>query len=305
MHVVTVAAVLVMMATSPSASRAAAEGSYELVLRTSDALMSGTVELEERVVVSVKGDRLRQEATGTRSVLTRRGARYVKPGHRVTLEQVGQGRRYELNLEARTYVEESFARLRARQEAELTAAERALGVDPGGPAPTLAVSVERTGERRQVHGRECERVVLRSARELLVAATRGAPAPATPSRFVMTFDLCLTAAAPPVDEARALEDTVDDLTGLRGPWLERQLRVFAHRRDVFAVFELMHRLMEREQRALGGVALAWERVLVGPRRDEPRATLFRQTAEITRIEPGALEAASFELPPGLSRVVAP
>jgi len=102
-------------------------------------------------------------------------------------------------------------------------------------------------------------------------------------------------------EAQALEARIADLTGARGAPQDRQLRVFARRRDVFAVFELMHRLLEREQDRLGGVALSWERVFSRPRRDEPQATLVRQRGEITRIESGPLDASAFELPLGLTR----
>src|SRR2546425_13322677 len=65
------------LALGPSTARA--DATYEMLLRTEDRLVGGTVELEERIVVSVKGDRLRQEATGSRAVVTRRGAR-APPG---------------------------------------------------------------------------------------------------------------------------------------------------------------------------------------------------------------------------------
>jgi len=278
-----------------------ADATYEMLLRTSDLLGGGTVELEERIVVSVKGDRLRQEATGTRTVETRRGARYEKPGQSLTLDQLDRGRRFEIAPDAGTYVEQTFADGRQRRETALAAAEKALGIDAVEAPPALPVSVDRTGERLRVHGRDCERVVLRSTREIVVVAGRGAPeASTTPSRFAMTFDLCLTPAARAVAEAQALEARIGDLTGERGPTLDRELRVFARRRDVFAVFELMHRLLEREQQRLGGVALRWERVFSGPRRGELQATLVRERGEITRIEERSLDASAFELPRALS-----
>jgi len=278
-----------------------ADTTYEMLLRTSDLLGGGTVELEERIVVSVKGDRLRQEATGTRTVETRRGARYEKPGQSLTLAQLDRGRRFEIAPDAGTYVEQTFADGRQRRETALAAAEKALGIDAVEAPPALPVSVDRTGERLRVHGRDCERVVLRSTREIVVVAGRGAPeASTTPSRFAMTFDLCLTPAARAVAEAQALEARIGDLTGARGPTLDRELRVFARRRDVFAVFELMHRLLEREQQRLGGVALRWERVFSGPRRGELQATLVRERGEITRIEERSLDASAFELPRALS-----
>ena len=278
-----------------------ADTTYEMLLRTSDLLGGGTVELEERIVVSVKGDRLRQEATGTRTVETRRGARYEKPGQSLTLAQLDRGRRFEIAPDAGTYVEQTFADGRQRRETALAAAEKALGIDAVEAPPALPVSVDRTGERLRVHGRDCERVVLRSTREIVVVAGRGAPeASTTPSRFAMTFDLCLTPAARAVAEAQALEARICDLTGERGPTLDRELRVFARRRDVFAVFELMHRLLEREQQRLGGVALRWERVFSGPRRGELQATLVRERGEITRIEERSLDASAFELPRALS-----
>src|SRR2546428_644381 len=91
-----------------------------------------------------------------------------------------------------------------------------------------------------------------------------------------------------------------DVPGAGGPALDRALRVFAHRRDVFAVFELMHRLLEREQQRLGGVALRWERVFTGPRRGAFQETLVREQGELTRIEAGSLDARAFDLPPTLS-----
>jgi hypothetical protein len=292
---------VVLLAIAGGVVPAAADVLYELIARTSDALVRGTVELEERVTVSVKGDRLRQEIQGTRTVVTRRGARYQKPGHRVTLDQLDRGVRYEMNLDAGTYVEESFATTRRQHEDAIVAAEKALGLDPTAALPSLTATVDRPGERLQVQGRECERVVLRSTREIVLAATRGAgPVGTGPSRFSMTFDLCLAPDLPPMQEVRALEERVEHLTAMRGSLAERQLRVFAARRDVLAVFELLQRLMEREQQKLGGIALRWERVLVGPRRDEPEATLFRHWGEITRIEQGRLEASSFDLPPGLT-----
>jgi hypothetical protein len=282
----------------PAAVRA--DATYEITLRTSDVLVGGTVELEERIVVSVKGDRLRQEATGSRAVVTRRGARYEKPGRSLTLDQLDRGRRLEINPDAATYVDETFADARRRHEAELAAAEKALSIDPAQAPPALAVAVDRTGERLRIHGRECERVVLRSTREVAVVGGRGAPqAEAAPSRFAMTFDLCLAADVPAVAAARALEERIGDLRGTRGPTQDRQLRVFASRRDVFAVFELMHRLLEREQQRLPGVALAWERVFSGPRRGELGAPLVREHGEITRIESESLPASAFELPAGL------
>ncbi len=283
------------------AGPARADVSYELVAYTTDSLIRGTVELEEQVTVSVKGDRLRQEAKGGRTVVTRRGARYQKPGHRVTLEQPDRGRRYEINLDAGTYTEETYATVRQEQEDVLAAAERVLKVDPTAGPPVLAVAVERSGERQQVRGRECERVVLRASREVVLAGTRGGgPVQPAPSRFSMTFDLCLAPDTPATRELRAVEERVAELAGERGALQERQLRVFGQRRDVLAVFELMHRLMEAEQRKLGGVVLRWERLLVGPARGQLEATLFRHRGEVTRIDDGPLDAASFELPAGLT-----
>src|SRR2546425_764253 len=126
------------------------------MLRTQDALVGGAAEREARIIVSVKGDRMRQEATGSRTMVTRRGARYQKPGHRLTLDQNDTRRRFEIDLDANTYVEETFADARQRHEAELAAAEKALGIGPAKAIPTLAVSVDRTGERLRVHGRERE-----------------------------------------------------------------------------------------------------------------------------------------------------
>jgi len=299
-RVALLAALGAALALGPSTARA--DGTYEMMLRTADMLVGGTVELEERIVVDVRGDRMRQEATGSRAVVTRRGARYEKPGHRLTLDQLDHGRRFEINVDAATYVEEAFAAARQRRETELTAAEKELGIGSEAAIPALVVSVDRTGERLLVHGRACERVVLRSTREVAVLGGRGASrAEASPSRFAMVFDLCLAPDVAPLAEARALEERIGDLAGARGATQDRQLRVFAHRRDVFAVFELMHRLLEREQDRLGGVALRWERVFSGPRRDESQATLFRQRGEITRIESGLLDASMFELPSGLTR----
>jgi hypothetical protein len=283
---------------TPATARA--DATYEMTLRTSDLLVGGTAELEQRIVVGVKGDRLRQEATGNRSVVTRRGARYATPGHRLILDQLDRGRRLEINPDATTYVEETFANVWRRHEAELAAAEKSLGIDPADAPPALAVSIDRTGERLRVQGRACERVVLTSTRDVVVVGGRGAPqAEAAPSRFAMTFDLCLAPDVPAVAEAQALEARIGDATGRRGAALDRELRVFARRRDVFAVFELMHRLLEREQQRLPGVALRWERVFSGPRRGEPAATLVREQGEITRIESGSLDASGFELPAGL------
>ncbi len=273
---------------------------YELRFRTSDSLLRGTVDLEEKVTVSVKGDRMRQEMSGTRAVVTRRGARYQKPGHHVTLDQLDRGRRYEIDLDAGTYREESFAGMRQRHEEEIAAAEKALALKPTDAPPFVNVSVERPGERHRVHGRECERVVLRAMREIVLVATRGSgPAGQTPSRFSMVFDLCVAPDAELLREVRWVEERVADLTGLRGDLLERQLKIFGARRDTFAVFELLQHLLEREQRRLGGVPIRWEWVFVGPKRDQPQTPLFRYWGEVTRIEAGVLDAGQFELPPGL------
>lgn len=273
---------------------------YELVVRTSDSLVRGTVDLAEKVTVSVKGDRMRQEMSGTRAVVTRRGARYQKPGHHVTLDQLDRGRRYEIDLDAGTYREESFADMRQRHEEEIAAAEKALGVKPTDAPPFVNVTIERPGERHEVHGRGCERLVLKAMREIVLVATRGSgPAGQTPSRFSMVFDLCVAPNAELLREVGSVEERVADLTGLRGDLLERQLKVFGARRDAFAVFELLQHLLEREQRRLGGVPIRWERVFVGPKRDQPQTTLFRYWGEVTRIEAGVLDAGQFELPPGL------
>src|SRR3989442_4839714 len=255
------------LAFGPSTVRA--DSTYEMMLRTQDALVGGTAEVEARITVSVKGNRMRQEATGSRTMVTRSGARYQKPGHRLILDQDDTRRRFEIDLDAATYVEETFADARQRHEAELAVAEKALGIGPAKAIPTLAVSVARTGERLRVHGRECERVVLRSTREAVVVGGRGAPkSEPAPSRFAMTFDLCLAPDVPALAEARALEARIGDLTGTRGQTQDRELRLFAHRRDVFAVVELMHRLLEREQHRLGVLALRCEWVVSGTLRDE-------------------------------------
>src|SRR2546430_8621728 len=79
-----------------------------------------------------------------------------------------------------------------------------LGSERAEAPPALPVSVDRTGERLRVQGRECERVVLKSTREVVVVAGRGAPqAQAAPSRFAMTFDLCFARDVPAVAEAQA------------------------------------------------------------------------------------------------------
>lgn len=288
------------IALSSGAGSADADALYELVARTSDSLVRGTVELEEKVTVSVKGDRMRQEVTGTRTVVTRRGARYQKPRHHVVLDQLDRGLRYEIYLDAGAYAEESFATLRQQHAEEIAAAEKTLGLNPTGPLPSLVISVDRSGGRQQVHGRECERVVLKSSKDVVLAATRGAgPVEQTPSRFSMTFDLCIAQDTTLMREVHAVEDRVGDVTGMRGALLERQLRIFGSRRDILAVFELMHRLMERQQQSLGGVPLRWERVFVGPKREQPQATLFRHWGEVTRVEDRVLDASNFDLPPGL------
>lgn len=279
---------------------AAADVLYELTARTTDVLVRGTVELEERVTISVRGDRLRQEAQGSRTVVTRRGARYRKPGHRLTLEQPDRDVRYEVNLDAGTYAEESYSAVRRDQEASLAAAERALGIDPVAGPPGLPVAIERTGERQAVLGRACERVVLTASTEVRPARMRGeGPAAAGPTRYTMTFDVCLAPPTAAIRELRGVEERVGALMGERGALLDRQLRIFARRSDVLAVFELLHRAVEQAQLGLGGLALRWERRLVGPRRAEPQAVLFRHRGEVTRIEEHGLPAAAFELPAGL------
>ena len=290
------------LAVSLGAASADADVVYELVVRTSDSRVRGMIELEGKVTMSVKDDRMRQEVSGTLTVVTRRGARYRKPRHRVTLDQVDRGLRYEIDFDAETYSEASFASLREQREEEIAAAEKVLGMNSTGPLPSLAVSVDRTGERHLVHGRECERVVLKSTREVVLAATRGrGAADQTPSRFSMTFDLCIASDTGLMGEARAVEDRVADLTGMRGALEERQLRIFGYRRDILAAFELMHRLMEREQHNLGGVPIRWEWVFVGPKRDQPQVTLFHHWGEVTRIEDRVLDASFFDIPPGLKR----
>ena len=50
------------LALGPSTARA--DATYEMLLRTEDRLVGGTVELEERIVVSVKGDRCARRRPG-------------------------------------------------------------------------------------------------------------------------------------------------------------------------------------------------------------------------------------------------
>lgn len=64
------------LAVSLGAASADADVLYELVVRTSDSRVRGVVELEGTVTMSVKGDRMRQEVSGTLTIITRRGARY-------------------------------------------------------------------------------------------------------------------------------------------------------------------------------------------------------------------------------------
>ncbi|MGH7321489.1 MAG: hypothetical protein ACRELA_17950 [Candidatus Rokuibacteriota bacterium] len=297
-HIAVAGALGLLVATG--AVPVSADVRYEAVVRTTDSLTRGTVELEEKVTVSVKGDRLRQEVQGARTVVTRRGARYQKPGHRVTLDQLDRGLRYDINLDAGTYAEESLAGLRQQHEETITAAEQALKVNPAEALPALSVTVERTGEQREVHGTPCERVVLRSATEIVLTATRGGgPVGSAPTRFSMTFDVCL-ARDSALREVRAIEERVETATGERGALAERQLRIFAARRDVLAVYELMQRLMDRERQNLGGTPMRWEETFVGPRREQRDATLYRHFGEITRIEHRPLDASSFELPAGLT-----
>lgn len=284
------------------AASADADVLYELVVRTSDSRVRGVVELEGKVTMSVKGDRMRQEVSGTLTVVTRGGGRYRKPRHRVTLDQLDRGLRYQIDLDAGTYVEASYASLRQRHEQEIAAAEKALGLKSTGSLPSLVVSVNRTGERQLVLGSECERVVLKSTREIVLLATRGrGPAEQTPSRFSMTFDLCIAPDTARMREARAIEDRIADLTGMRGALQERQLRIFGYRRDILAAFDLMHRLMEREQHNLGGIPIRWEWVFVGPKGDQPQVTLFHHWGEVTRIEDRVLDPSNFDIPPGLKR----
>jgi hypothetical protein len=278
---------------------AEADVSYGLSVRTLDALGRGTVELEETITVSVKGERMREEVQGTRAVVTRRGARYQKPGHAVKLDLVDRGLRYEINLDAGTYVEESLANLRRQREEEIAAAARALGVRAGGPLPAVVISTDRPAGGEQVQGRACERVVLKATTEVVLLPSRGSrPAHSTPSPFVMTLELCLARDAETLREARDLDERLRDLLGLSGSLLEQQLRIFDHRRDLYAVFELMSGLLEREQRKLG-LPLRWQRTLVGPRPNQPEAVLFRQTGELVWIDPRPLDTARFELPAGL------
>lgn len=290
------------LAVSLGAASADADVLYELAVRTSDSRVRGMVELEAKVTMSVKGDRMRQEVGGTLTVVTRRGARYRKPRHRVTLDQLDRGIRYEIDLDARTYAETPYASMRQQHEQEVAAAEKVLGLNSTGPLPSLVVSVHRTGERQLVHGRDCERVVLKSTREVLLVATRRrGPAEQIPSRFSLTFELCIAPDTALMREARAIEDRVADLTGMRGALQERHLRIFGYRRDILATFELMHRVMEREQHNLGGVPIRWEWVFVGPKGDQPQVTLFHHRGEVTRIEDRVLDAIHFDIPPGLER----
>ena len=57
--------------------------------------------------------------------------------------------------------------------------------------------------------------------------------------------------------------------------------------------------MELEQQNLGGVPIRWERVFVGPKRDQPQVSLFRHWGEVTRIEDRVLDASNCDIPPGL------
>jgi hypothetical protein len=277
---------------------AEADVAYGLSVRTLDALGRGTVELEETITVSVKGERMREEVQGTRAVVTRRGARYQKPGHAVKLDLVDRGLRYEINVDAGTYVEESLADLRRQREEEIAAAARALGVRAGGPQPAGVISTDQLGGDL-VGGRACEKVVLKATKAVVLLPSRGSrPAGSTPSLYVMTLESCLARDAQTLQEARGLDERLRDLLGLGGALLEQQLRIFDHRRDLFAVFELMSGLLEREQRKLGW-PLRWQRTLVGPRHDQPEAVLFRQTGELVWIDPRPLDTARFELPAGL------
>jgi hypothetical protein len=277
---------------------AEADVAYGLLVRTRDALGRGTVELEETITVSVKGERMREEVQGTRAVVTRRGARYQKPGHAAKLDLVDRGLRYEINVDAGTYVEESLADLRRQRENEIAAAAGPLGVRTDGPGLAVVISADRLGGDL-VGGRACEKVVLKATKEVVLLPSRGSRTVASaPSPFVMTLETCLAREAEPLQEARDLDERLRELLGQSGPLREQQLRVFDRRRDVFAVFELMSAVLEREQRKLGW-PLRWERTLVGPRHDRPEEVLFRQTGELVWIDPRPLDAARFELPAGL------
>jgi hypothetical protein len=66
------------------------------------------------------------------------------------------------------------------------------------------------------------------------------------------------------------------------------------------VFELMTRVLEGEQERLGGFPLRWERLFVGPRRDQAQVTLYQYGGEVTRLEANPLDLGRFELPAGLT-----
>ncbi len=269
---------------------------YETDVRIKDALVRGTIEIDQHQRVSLKNAMRREELTATRTVTTRRGARYARELHRVILRRLDKGVTYEVDLKGGTYKEERLDDELHRKEREIAQAEEALGTIREGGTRPLRVSVEPTGETKLLNGYPCRRYRLTA--ELEAQSPRGGLLQV----YTMTWDLWITDETEWSREIRALDQKVAERTGEDGPLLERQMRIFERRGDLFAKFSLAYLRLEQEQRKLKGFPMKWEQILSGPIGTGSPGTLFHLTGEVTRLDLGPLQEAEFELPPGLTKI---
>ncbi|MBI3989813.1 MAG: hypothetical protein HY347_09380 [candidate division NC10 bacterium] len=269
---------------------------YESDIRIKDALVRGAIEIEQHQTVSLKDAMRREELVATRTVTTRRGTRYARELHRVILQRLDEGVTSDVDVKTGTYTEEGFADELTRKTREIASAEDALKTVPEGVTRPLRVSVKPTGETKPLSGYECRRYLLTA--EVEAESPRGGGLQV----YTVTWDLWVTDETDWSKEIRTLDQKIAERSGEDGALLERQMRIFERRSDLFAKFSLATLRLGQEQRKLRGFPMKWEQVLSGPAGAASSGVLFHLTGEITNLRLGPLKDDAFQLPPGLTKI---
>lgn len=276
---------------------------WEASVRITDALGRGTVDLDEAMRTVVAPSVRREEVTGVRRMTSRRGRRYDRPGHVVTLQLIDAGATYDLDLDAGSYTVTPFADQARERDRQLREAEAAFREVPPAPSSRRPVTVQRSEGPTSVNGIECSTVRFETSRDVAVMPLRDQNAPPTaPARYTMTLEACLTPATEWAAEVRTVEQHVRELTGETDAYLDRLLDVLARRRDLFAVFDDLHYRLERERRKLDGLPIHWVQEMKGPYRGDPEATMFRLEGTVKTLEVGPVANTESAIPGHLTRV---
>jgi hypothetical protein len=274
---------------------------YEATVRIVDALGRGTAEFDQRIVTAVSAVGIREEVVGSRTITTRRGGRYSRPGHRVLIHRLDEATSYDLDLDAGSYTRRTFQGQTRERERALRDAEAAFRTVP--PEESTIAPAAPAGGPTEVNGLSCSPRRIEASRVAALAPLRQRDAdPQSPARFRMSLELCVTPETDWSAGLNTIERRVRQSTGETDEYLDRLLAVLARRRDLFAVFDDLHHRLERERRKLGGLVVRWTQELRGPHRGGADVVIFRLEGVVTTLAVGPVARGAFEVPPTLTPV---